>query len=127
LQPDQDGETLYAAMRSYQAAAACSAMTARLLLAEGIDLQAHLKATAGVEGHSGPLSSGPASAWRANVLAAAAAIAELETARSAWQLVERLPNRQVVAMIETLLSYAMELTDVLDADKPAPVNGTSVD
>jgi hypothetical protein len=122
LEPSHDRERLVAAMRSYSAAAACSTLTARLLMAEGIDLQAAVDAIQPVYGHDEPAASGAGSAWRSNVLASAAAIAELEAAKSAWQSVELPSAGQVVAMIETLLSYGTELTDVLDADKPASRN-----
>ena len=120
LDPSRDRATILAAMRSYSAAAACSTLTARLLSAEGIDLQAGANATNSVGERVEPTHSSAGSAWRASVLASAAAIAELEAAKSSWQSVEHLPTRQVLAMIEALLSYGVELTHVLEADKPAP-------
>ena len=91
-------------------------------MAEGADLQAVIEPTELGDGEHRPIVSGVGSAWRANVLASAAAIAELQAARSAWQSVDVPPAGQVLAMIETLLSYAAELTDVLDADMSSPNN-----
>jgi hypothetical protein len=112
---------LAAAARSYGAAAACSGLTARLLLVERDaaaqrlgDLPPPHLAEVGITF----LEDKPQAAWRALVRACAAALAELGDARAAWVAAADEMGDPVVSTLETMMRYVDDVAGVLEVSEP---------
>jgi hypothetical protein len=120
--PPRRRAMLSAAAMTYGAAAACSALNARLLLAERADASERLGdlphphlAEHGVTS----LEAGELQAWRGTVRAAAATLSELLAAKSAWERTIDALGEPVVVVLESLIGYVDDVASLLEASEPA--------
>jgi hypothetical protein len=123
--PPRRRALLAAAVQSYGAAAACSGLTAWLLLAER-DAAAErigeiVRPRVSVPGVTS-LDAAPRSTWRATVRASAAASAELLEARAGWTGVADDAGEAAIAAIDRLLNYVDEIALVLEKSEPPPTS-----
>jgi uncharacterized protein YhdP len=120
--PPRRRTLLPAAVRTYGAAAACSALAARLLLTE------RAVAAAGLADPAPPpvaergvtvLEENDLAAWRATVRATAAAAAEINAAGKLWQAAGEFASDEVLDALSRLADYADELSQILERSEPA--------
>jgi hypothetical protein len=120
--PDDQRGLAVAAATGYGAAAACAALSARLLLIERemtCEQLPEVPRSRALELGVTIVESTEAQAWRATVRAAAAARAELEVCVGAWSGGKELTNAaEVVATANRLIAYIDELVAVLERIEP---------
>jgi hypothetical protein len=109
-----------AAVRTYGALGACSALTARLLL---LERDAACQRLGELPGPHLPvvgvtvLEETDRASWRGTVRAVAAALAELADARDAWRATAE-DGETAVTSLETLMRYVDDVATVLESAEP---------
>jgi hypothetical protein len=110
-----------AAARTYGVAAACLALTARLLLeqrdlavAEMMDVPPPGIAELGVTCRE----QDERAAWRSGVRVTAAALAELADARQLWAAAPDNMGDSVVALLDVMVGYVEEIARHLESSEP---------
>lgn len=112
---------LGAAAHGYSAAAACSALTARLLLHERELVGAEVPGVAPptrIELGVTALEGLDHMSWRVTTRVALAAHAEIETARGAWTQWGGPDSVEVQGLLATMTAYAENVLDLLDRTEP---------